>query len=138
MTESKAADIPEFDPLQVRPKALARIQFRGIGGEALHMEPLRRAIGQERLDDVTAMNRGPIPDEHQAAGHLPQHMFQECHHVLRGDGTVLTVKIQFALGGHGTDGREMLAGPPLFQNGGLAYRCIGADDTGQGIEAGFI
>jgi hypothetical protein len=45
MTDRKAAHIPEFDTLQVCPEALAGIQFWGIGGEALHMEPLRRAIG---------------------------------------------------------------------------------------------
>ena len=74
MTERPAAYIAELNPLQVRPEPLARIQFRGIGGEALHLKPVRRPIRQELLDDVTAMNWGPVPDEHQAAGHLPQQM----------------------------------------------------------------
>ncbi len=138
MTESQAADIPEFDPLQVRPEALARIQFRGIGWQALDVEALSRAIGQEGLDDVTTVNWRPIPDHHQTAGHFPQHMFQEGDHVFRIDGAVLTVKIQLALWGHGTDSREMIARPPLPQDGRVAHRGIGPDDTRQGIEAGFV
>lgn len=130
MTESTAAYIPEFDALQVGPEALARIQFWGIGWQALDVEALRRAMGQECLDDVTTVNWRPIPDHHQTAGHFPQHMFQEGDHVFRIDGAVLTVKIQLPLWGHSTDGREMIARPPLPQDGRVAHRGIGADDTG--------
>lgn len=138
MTESKAADIAEFDPLQVRPETLARIQFRGIGWQALDVEPLGRAIGQERLDDVTPVYRRSIPDQYQTAGHFPQHVLQEGHHVCRIDRAVLTVKIQLALWGHGTDGREMIARPPLPQDRRVAHRGVSPDDAGQGIEAGFV
>jgi hypothetical protein len=56
MPNREAAYIPEFDALQVGPKALSGIQFWGIGGEALPMEPWRRAIGQELSDEVTAVD----------------------------------------------------------------------------------
>ncbi len=38
----------------------------------LYVEASGRPVGQELLDDITAVNRGPIPDEHQAARDLPQ------------------------------------------------------------------
>jgi hypothetical protein len=37
----------------------------------------------------------------------------------------LEVEIQFALRRDGADGREMVAGPPLPQDGSLANGCIG-------------
>ena len=48
------------------------------------------------------------------------------------------MKIQLALRRDGADGREVIARPPLPENGRVAYRGIRADDTGQGIEARFI
>ena len=138
MTDRKAAHIPEFDALQVGPETLAGIQFWGIGGEALHMEPLRRAIGQEFLDEIAAVDRRAIPNEHQRARHLAEQMLQKRDDIGGIDGLVLAVKIQLALRRSRTDSREVITRPPLPENGCLAYRGIGADDTGQGIEPGFI
>jgi len=59
-------------------------------------------------------------------------------HIVRVKSTVLAVEVELALGGDGTDRGQMVAGTPLPQNGGVAYRGIGADDAGQGIEPGFI
>jgi hypothetical protein len=46
----------------------------------------------------------------------------------------LAVKIELALGREGTDGGEVIPSPPLPQKGRVAYRGIGAHDTGQGIK----
>jgi hypothetical protein len=138
MTDGKAADIPEFNPLQMRPQAFARIQFRGIGRQALQVETLRRPSREEFFDDVTARNRRPIPDEHQAAWYLPQQMLQKDHDIGRVERPFLAAKIQLALGRYRGDGREMVAGVPLPQDGGLADWGVGADHTGQGIEPGFV
>src|SRR5262249_14725403 len=59
-------------------------------------------------------------------------------YVVRIDGAVLAVEVQLALWRQGTDGGEMIARPPLPQDGCLPHRGIGADDTGQGIEARFV
>jgi hypothetical protein len=71
MPDREAAYIPEFDAFQVGPEALAGIQLWGIGGEALHLEPLRRAIGQELGDAMAAVDGRAVPDNHHRAGHLP-------------------------------------------------------------------
>jgi hypothetical protein len=70
MWQIATADITEFDSLQVAPEPLVRIQFRGIGGEVLQLHPLRRPMGQKILDQMTAVNRCPIPEDQQAPGHL--------------------------------------------------------------------
>ena len=41
------------------------------------MEAVRCPIGQERIDEVAAMNRRPIPEDEQTAGHLAQQVFQK-------------------------------------------------------------
>jgi hypothetical protein len=97
MGQIETAHIAELDPFEVTPEPFAGIQLGGISRQALYVKPLSRSIGQERLDDTAAMDRGAIPDDDHAAGHLPQHMLQEGHHVLRMDGTILTVEIQLAL-----------------------------------------
>ena len=50
MPKREAAHIAQFDAFEMGPEALAGIQLWGIGGEAFQMEPVRRAIRQERLD----------------------------------------------------------------------------------------
>jgi hypothetical protein len=38
------------------------------------VHPLGRAIGQERLDDLTAMNGGAVPDDDHTTGDLAEEM----------------------------------------------------------------
>ena len=82
MGKIDAAHIPQLNSFELLPEALTRIQVRGIRREPFDVEALRRAIGQELFDHVTAMNRGPIPDQHHAAGHLAQQMLQKGDHVV--------------------------------------------------------
>jgi hypothetical protein len=65
-------------------------------------------------------------------------MFQKGDHILRIEWAVLAGEIQLSLGRDGTDGREVIAGPPLSQDGRVPHWGIGADDARQGIEPGLI
>ena len=103
MREIDATHITQLDPFQVGPQPLTRIQLGRIGREPLQMDTVRRAVPQQRLDHVTAVNGGSIPKNDQATGDLPQHMLQKGDHVLRIDRTVLTGEIPLALGRDGTD-----------------------------------
>ena len=138
MREAEAAHIAQLDAFELRPQPLTGIQVRRIGREALDMEPLPGSIREELCDHAAARNRCPIPDDHQMARDFPQQMLQEGHDIGRVDRPFLAVNIQLPRGGDGTDGREVVTRPPLPENRGLAYRSIGADDTGQGIEPRFI
>jgi hypothetical protein len=138
MRQVEAAQIAQFDPFELRPQPLPRVQFRGIGRQALRVNPLSRTIHQERFDTMAAVYGGAIPDDDQAARDLPQQVLQERDHIRRVESAVLTMEIQLPLRGDGTDGREMVAGVPLAQDGRLAPWGIGVHDTGQGIKPGFV
>jgi hypothetical protein len=99
MWQIETAPMAALDPLQVGLEPFARLEFGGIGRQALHVEPVGRSIGQALLEDRAAVHRGTIPDDDQATGHLPQPMLQEGHHVFRMDGAVLAVERPFALQG---------------------------------------
>jgi hypothetical protein len=102
------------------------------------MEALRRALRQELLDDLAVMDRRAIPNDHQPAGDLAQQVLKKPDDIVGVEGVGLAMKVELARGGDGTDGRETVASAPLPQNRGLAHRRIGADDTRQGIKAGFV
>jgi hypothetical protein len=52
------------------------LSWREIGVER---KPLRRAIGQELLDEIATVNGGAVPDDDHAVGGLAQQGF-ETHH----------------------------------------------------------
>jgi hypothetical protein len=72
--------IAQFNAFQLRPDTLPGIQFRRIGRQALQVQALGRPICEELLDEMTAMDRGAIPDDHHTAGHFTQQVFQESDH----------------------------------------------------------
>lgn len=90
---------------------------------------------QESVDDVATVDRGAIPNELHPPRHLAQQVLEKPDHVGRIERMTLAVEVQLALGWDGTEGREVMPHPPLPYDRRLAYRDIGADHTGQGIEA---
>src|SRR5919198_1041780 len=101
------------------------------------MEAWQRPIRQECLKGMAAVDGRAIPDDHHPARDLPQQMLQG-DHIYRIDGAVLMMKIELALRRDRTEGGDVIAGPPCPQDRRLADRCIGPDDAGQGIAAGFV
>ena len=96
----------------MRPQALARIQFRGIGGQALLVQP-RRHPGREKLPHgVTAVDRRAIPDEPHVAGHLAPQGLENADPVVRVERAVLAVEVQLALRRDRGKRRQLVAGPP--------------------------
>lgn len=98
MREIDAAHVTQLDPLELLPQALARIEVGGIGRQALHVQPLGRAIGEELLDDLTAVDRGALPHDHQAAGDLAPQVLQNVHDSGRVPRVVLPMAVEFACG----------------------------------------
>jgi hypothetical protein len=133
-----ATDVAQLDAFQLRPEPFVRVQLRGIGWEAFQVNPLRAAMRQELFDDLAAVNGRAIPNDHHAAGHLAQQVFEKGDNASRIEGTVLAAEVYLALGGYGRDGRQMIPRPPLAEHGRLSPWGIGAHDTGQGVKPGFI
>jgi hypothetical protein len=61
------------------------------------------AIGEEVSDDLTTMNRCTIPDDHHPARHLAQQVLEKPNDVVRVEGVILAVEVEFTLGRDGTD-----------------------------------
>jgi hypothetical protein len=130
--------VAQFDPFELLPEALPRVQLGGLGRQAFQVEPLRRAIGQRLGHEVAAMNWCPVPENDHAAVDLTQQVLEKGDHILRIESMILTVDVQLAFRRDGADRGEMVAGVPLPPDGGLADRGVGAHHAGQGIEPGFV
>ncbi len=65
--EIGAAQVAQFNVLELVPDALVRIQVRGLAGESLHLKPRRCPVGEEVLDRLGAVDRRPIPEHQQLA-----------------------------------------------------------------------
>jgi hypothetical protein len=135
MATIEAAHLPAFDRLQVRPEPCARMQFRGIGGHALHVAAVCGPSGQARGDEVTTMNRGAVPADDPAARHRASSRLPKGQPSGRVAGAVWAVDSALALRGDGGERRELIPGPPLREQGRLAYGGRRADATGQGVKA---
>jgi len=68
----EAGEVSELDSLELSPEALARIQRRGIGREALEVEPVGSPTGQELPDAMAGMNRRTVSNQHHASRDFPQ------------------------------------------------------------------
>jgi hypothetical protein len=90
-----------------------RTRFTAAQGGSSQVEAVRFPIGRERFDEVTAMNRRPLPADQQTAGHLAQQVFQKGDDICGIDGIVLAMKMQLAIRRDSADGREVIARPPL-------------------------
>lgn len=138
MSQVHTTHVSQLHAFELLPDTLVRVQLWGIRRQALQMQALRRAAGQELLDAMAAVNGGTVPDNDQAVGHLASQVFEERHDVVGIDRVILVMEIQLTLRGDRTDGREMVAGPLLPQDGGLPDGRIGAHHAGEGIEPRFI
>jgi hypothetical protein len=138
MREIEAADVAQLDPFELFPQALAWIEFGGVRRQARQVHPLGRAIGQERLDDLAAMDGGAIPNNEQAAGNLTEEVLQKGHDISRVHRMILRMAVELALGRKGADRRQVVTGIPFPQNRRLADGSVGAHDTGQRVEPGLV
>ena len=91
-----ATDVAQFDPFELLPEPLARVQLRGIRWEPLQMQPPCGAMRQELLDGVAAVDGGAVPDDDHGAGHLAQQVLEKLDDVVRVDGVVLAAEVQLA------------------------------------------
>jgi hypothetical protein len=109
----EATQVAQLDAFELLPEPLTRIQFRSIGRQTLYMQPLCCTIREELSDGTAAVDRRATPDDDHAAGDLAQQVLKERDHVVRAKGALLAVEVHLARWRQGTDGREMIARPPV-------------------------
>src|SRR5215472_361342 len=84
-----AADVTQFDVLEIGPDTLVRIELGRVAGQLLEAQPLGAAVRQELLDRPAAMNRRAVPDHQQFAGQIAQQVAEEVHHIWAAGGVIL-------------------------------------------------
>jgi hypothetical protein len=136
--EVLAADVAQFDVLEVGPDALVRVQIGGVAGELLQANPLGASLGQEILDRLAAMDRGAIPEHQELAGEVAEEMLEEADDVRALVGVLLHVHQQPAVRGDAADDRQVVAAQRQAEDGCLAARGVGPDGTGEQVEAGLV
>lgn len=123
---SGATDIAQLDAREVIPDALIRIEVRGIAGQLLSMQPVRRSCLEEVLDLLAAMERRTIPAHEDFAPDLAQQHAQETDDPLRILGRLADLHEESSIQGDAADHREMIARELDTQNRRPAARCPGA------------
>jgi hypothetical protein len=138
MREVLAADIAQFDMLEVGPDALVRVQIGGVAGELLQPDASSASLGQELLHRLATMDRGTIPEHQELAGDVTAQVLQETDDVRAFIRVRLHVHQQPAGRGDATDHRQMVATQRQAEDGGLATRGVGPDRAWEEVEARFV
>ena len=133
-----AAEVAQFDVLEIVPDALVGIQVRGVARQLRQLEAGRRALRQEVLDGLSAMDRRPIPDHEHLARNLAQEMLQKLDDLRAPKRPLADLEEQPPLMGQAADDREMIAGAGDPEDGRLPPRGVGAHQARQQIEAGLV
>ena len=123
------------------PKGLDGIEFRCIGREALQMQS--GILTTEVMQSLAAVDRRPIPDQHDMPPQMLEQVPEEVLYLVGGDvlGVEPEVEPQSLAPGadrQATDHRDAGVVVAVTDHRGLAHRCPGAPDSGGQHEAGFV
>ena len=133
-----AAEVFHLNLFQIIPDAFIRVQIRRIARQAFQMDALRRALPQKILNRLTVMGWQTIPDDEQLTMHVPQQMLQKADNGGAIESLFLDHHQQPTIGRDGTDSRQMVPSQWHPQDRCLSPRGIGANGSGQQVEACFI
>ena len=133
-----AADIAQFAVLEIVPDPFIRVQFRGVAGELLKVQPRRSPLSQEVAHRLRAVDRGAIPDDQQLARDLAEQMVEKADDIRAPERALLHLEQQASRVGEPADHGPMVMGERRVQQRRLAPRGVGADDAGQRVEGGLV
>lgn len=138
MGEVLAANVAQFDPLEVVPDALVRIEVWGVAGELLQADAVGSTLGQEVLDRLATMDGSTIPDDQELAGNMSEQVLEEADDIRTLVRVVLHAHEQLTGRRDATDHGQMIAAQWETEDGCLATRGVGANRPGEEVEARFI
>lgn len=119
-----AAEVSHLHSFGVAPDSLFRIDLGCMAGEALQMDPLRRAFAQELLDKCAAVDGCSIPDGEQRARNMAEQVLQETDHLHARDRLLMDLEVELLVQPHGSDDREMIPAEHMPKPGCLAHECV--------------
>jgi hypothetical protein len=67
-----AAHVPQLDAFEIRPDTLIRVEIGRVARQLFQAQSLGSTLRQEVFEGLTAMNRRPVPEHQQLAGHVAQ------------------------------------------------------------------
>jgi hypothetical protein len=132
------ADVAQFTPLEILPEPLVRVQLGRVGGQGLQMQALGRALREEVLDHLRAVDRGAVPDDEQLARNMAQQVLKETHHVRPAQSVVFHLHEDLPRRGDRANSRQVIPRERHPQHRRLAPGRISADGGRQEIEARLI
>lgn len=129
-------EVGDFMLLEMRPKIFHRIELRGVSRQPLKPEPAT-AGGEERLDRLAAVNRGPIPDYQKIAGDVTQEGLQELGGTHSVDAAFVDPEEELAQG-DSRDQREFVPVERLLQHRGATAGSPGSHPVGARAQSAFV
>lgn len=107
--ERVTADIGQFPVLQMLPEPLVGIELRRVGGQGLQAQALRRPLGQEVLDDLSAVDGRAVPDHQQLTRQVAQQVPKEADDIRATQGPLLHLQENPPGWGSRADSRQTIA-----------------------------
>lgn len=138
LVQIRAAEVAEFDVLEIVPEALVRVEIGRVAGQLLQLEARGGSLGEEVFDWLGPMNRRPIPNHEELPGELAQQVLQETDNRGAPERLPPLLDQQPARVRQRADDREVIAGTGHAQDGRLAAWRVGAHQARQQIEAGLV
>jgi len=138
MGEILAADVAQFDALEVVPDALVGVEVRGVAGELFQADTASTALGQEVLDRLAAMDRSAVPDDQELAGDVAQEVLEEAHDIRALVGVVLHQHEQAPRRRDAADDGQVIAAQREAEDRRLPAWGVGPDRAREEIEARFV
>lgn len=123
------------------PDPLVRVELRGIGGEALQMQPL--GARAQLPDELAAMGIAAVPQDDDVPADLPEQLSQEVAGLALSDvlRVQLEVEVEALAARRHRDSRDdgdPVASIDVVHRGCLAHGSPGGGDRGSQLEARFV
>ena len=130
--------ILQFDPLQIAPDSLVRIEVRRVARQPFEMNALGSTRRQKILNGVAAVDRCTVPQNQHLARDVPQHMLEKAYDIRAPIGSLLDLQQQLPIRGDRTNRRQVVVAQGDAQQRRLPTRRIGTHQCRQQIEAGCV
>lgn len=128
----------QFASLEQIPYPFLRIQFRRIPWQALQMNAFGSPCAQKVFDDMTAMNRSPIPNDQQFARDFAQKQLQKAYDISPFVRMILDLHEQSSRERQPSHCRKVIASQWNGQDGGLTHWRIRAYSHRQQVKRRLV